>query len=253
MIKSTKLLKQNKISHGFFNKIGGKSSGIYKSLNCGPGSNDNKKKVEENLNIVKNKIGKKIKKIFLVHQTHSNKYIFIDRNFKQTKNKPKADAIITNQKKLPIAVLTADCAPILLHDNKTNIIAAVHAGWKGAFKGIISNVLNLMKKKGCVKKNITAVIGPCIAKKNYNVRENFKKKFLKKDRNNKIFFSTKNNIIYFDLANYVKSQLKLNKITNIDMKNIDTFNEKNNFFSARRAQKSKHEDYGRNISIIMIN
>ena len=253
MIKSKKLLNQKKITHGFFNKIGGKSSGIYGSLNCGPGSNDNKEKVKENLKIVKNKIGKKIKKIFLVHQIHSNKYVFIDKNLKLTKNRYKVDAIITNQKRLPIAILTADCAPILLHDNKKNMIAAIHAGWKGAFKGIVNNVIKFMIKKGCNRKDIIAAIGPCIAGNNYNVREDFKKKFLEKDKNNRIFFNTKNNIIYFNLANYVKSQLKINKITKIDMKNIDTFNKENNFFSARRALKLKHEDYGRNISIIMIN
>ena len=80
MITSKKLLKQKKISHGFFNKIGGKSSGIYKSLNCGLGSNDKKNKVEKNLKIVKDKISKKSKNIFLLHQIHSNKFIFI-KNF----------------------------------------------------------------------------------------------------------------------------------------------------------------------------
>ena len=133
------------------------------------------------------------------------------------------------------------------------MIAVIHAGWKGAFKGIIKNVINFMVKKGCKKKNIIAAIGPCICLNNYNVKANFKKEFLKKDRKNRNFFSNKKNMIYFDLPNYVKTQLKLNKITNIDMKNIDTFTKKNNFFSARQALRSKHDDYGRNISIIMIN
>ena len=110
-----------------------------------------------------------------------------------------------------------------------------------------------MLKKGCNKNNIIAALGPSISKANYNVKDDFKQKFLKKDKRNKVFFSNKKNIIYFDLPNYVKSQLKLNKISNIDMKNIDTFVKKNNFFSARRSLISKHDDYGRNISIIMIN
>ena len=252
MITSIKLSKQKKISHGFFNRNGGKSTGIYKSLNCGPGSNDKKKRIKENLKIVKNKISKDSKNIFLLHQVHSNKFVFIDKNFK-FKKKIKADAIITNQAKIPIAVLTADCVPILLSDNKKNMIAAIHAGWKGALKGIISNVINFMYKKGCKKKNIFAAVGPCIGQINYNVKNDFKKKFLKKDKKNKIFFSYKKNMIYFNLPNYVKSQLKLNKISNIDMKNIDTFDKKNYFFSARRALRSNHDDYGRNISIIMIN
>ena len=110
-----------------------------------------------------------------------------------------------------------------------------------------------MIKKGCKQSNIIAAIGPCINKYSYNVKQDFKNLFLKKNRNNKVFFSNKKNKIYFDLPNYVKNQLKMNKILNIEMKNVDTFIKKNNFFSARQAIKSGHDDYGRNISIIMIN
>ena len=253
MITSKKLLKQKIITHGFFNRNGGKSNGIYKSLNCGLGSKDKISKIKENLKIVKKKFGNASKDIYLLNQIHSNKFIFIDKKFKFSKKRIKADAIITDQAKLPIAILTADCAPILLFDSKKKIIAAIHAGWKGAFRGIIKNVIDFMIKKGCKRKNIIAAIGPSISLASYNVKENFKNKFLKKDIKSKAFFSYKKDTIYFDLPNYVKTQLKLNKITNIDMKNIDTFIKKNNFFSARRALRSKHDDYGRNISIIMIN
>ena len=87
MFLSSKLLKEKKISHGFFNRNGGTSNGIYRSLNCGPGSKDKKNKIKKNLNIVQNKIGKKAKNIFLIHQIHSNKFIFIDKNFKFYKKK----------------------------------------------------------------------------------------------------------------------------------------------------------------------
>ena len=253
MITSRKLSKQKKISHGFFNRKGGKSNGIYKSLNCGPGSNDNQNKVKKNLKIVKNKISKKSKEIFLLHQSHTNKFIFIGKKFKFLKKKIIADAVITNQIRTPIAVLTADCVPLLLYDHNKNIIAAIHAGWKGAFKNIIKKVIDFMIKKGCKKKSIIAAIGPCIQQKNYNVGEDFKKKFIKKSVNNKNFFKYKKEKIYFDLPNFVKSQLISNKITNIDFIKIDTFDKKNNFFSARRSLSLKHDDYGRNISIIMIN
>ena len=253
MITSKKLSKQKQIAHGFFNRNGGNSNGIYHSLNCGLGSKDKKSKVKKNLKIVKNKISQKSKKIFLVNQTHSNKFIFIGKNFKFEKKRVKADAIITNQKKLPIAVLTADCVPVLLYDNKKKIISAIHAGWKGAFKEIIKKVINFMIKKGCKTENIIAAIGPCIKQKSYNVREDFKKKFTKKDKDNKIFFKRKKGMIYFDLSSFVRFQLKSNNIRKIDTINIDTFNGKNNFFSARRSLKLKHNDYGRNISIIMIN
>ncbi len=253
MITSKKLLKHKKINHGFFNKDGGKSSGIYKSLNCGIGSNDKRNIVNKNLKIVQNSIGKKAKKIFLVNQIHSDKFVFIDKNFKFSKKKIKADAIITNLKHLPIAVLTADCVPLLLHDNKKNIVAAIHAGWKGAFKGIIYKVINFMLKKGCKKNDITVAIGPCIKQKSYNVKNDLKNKFLKKNKKNKVFFRKRQNLILFDLSNFIKSQLKSYQISDIDMINVDTFEKKNNFFSARRAIKLKHDDYGRNISIIMIN
>jgi len=252
LIVSKKLSKLKGISHGFFNNKGGCSKGIYRSLNCGPGSNDDKKKINKNLEIVKNKINKNSKNIFLLNQVHSNKFVFIDKYSKYQK-KERADAIITDIPKLPIAILTADCAPILIYDKKKKMIGAIHAGWKGAYKGIISKVINFMIKKGCEKKNMLAVIGPCIAQKSYNVREDFRTKFLKKDKRNKVFFKKRKNLICFDLSKYIKSELKLVKITNLDTINIDTFPKKNNFFSARRSLHLNHDDYGRNISLIMIN
>ena len=252
MITSKKLNKLNGISHGFFNRCGGKSKGIYKSLNCGPGSNDKRINIYENLKIVKRKINKNCKNIILLNQIHSNKFIFINKNYKK-KRKFKADAIITNQKKLPIGVLTADCVPILICDKKKNIIAAIHAGWKGAYKNILIRVVKFMLKKDCHIKDIHVAIGPCISQKNYNVKEDFFKKFIKKDKKNTKFFKKRKNLLYFDLPGYIKSQLKIMKISNIDHINIDTFEYKNNYFSARRSIRLKHDDYGRNISIIMIN
>ena len=252
MIKSKKLLKIKNIKHGFFNKTGGKSKNIYKSLNCGPGSNDDSSNVRKNLRIATKRISKTAKNIFLLHQIHSNKFIFIDK--KNTfKSKPKADAVITNQKNFPIGVLTADCVPILICDERKNFIAAIHAGWKGAYKNIINKVIKFMIKKGSDPANITAAIGPAISVSNYEVKEDFKKKFIKKDKRNNNFFKRKNKKLYFNLPNYVKSCLLENKIKNIETINIDTFNINNNFFSARRALKLKHDDYGRNISIIMLN
>ena len=253
MIRSKKLKKLKEISHGFFNRNGGKSKGIYKSLNCGLGSNDKKINIQKNLKIAKNKISKNSKNILLVNQTHSQKYIYINNSNKIKSKRVKADAIITNQKKLPIAILTADCVPILIYDDTSKIIAAIHAGWKGAYKGIIDNVIRFMIKKGSKIRNIHAAIGPSISQRNYNVKKDFLKRFLKKNKKNKVFFKKRKNLIYFNLPKYVKSQLISNKISNIDHINIDTYNYKNNFFSARRSLRLNHDDYGRNISIIMIN
>ncbi len=252
MIKSKKLSKIKNLKHGFFNSKGGISKNIYKSLNCGPGSRDKPNYVKKNLEIVRKKIKRSARDIFLLNQIHSNKFIYIDEKY-QFKSKPKVDAVITNQKNLPIAVLTADCVPILICDHRKKIIAAVHAGWKGAYKGIVDKVIKFMLKKGSKPQNITAVIGPSISIDNYEVQNDFKNKFLKRNKRNKKFFKIKREKLYFDLSNYVKSVLLKNKIKKIEKIKIDTFNFSNKFFSARRALSLKHADYGRNISIIMLN
>ncbi len=252
MFKSNKLSKIKIIQHGFFNKIGGKSTGIYKSLNCGIGSKDKKDNVKKNLEIVRKKIGNNSKKIFLLHQFHSNKIIYLNNRKLLNRTRPKADAIITDQTKIPIGILTADCAPILLCDKKRKMIAAIHAGWKGVYKDILDRVIRFMINKGCKHCNITAAIGPCISVKNYEVKNDFQKKFLKKNKQNQKFFKKKNSKIYFDLTKYIYFKLKNNKIKFIDSLNIDTYDNKNNFYSSRRAMKLNENDYGRNISIIMI-
>ena len=252
MIKSKNLKRIKDIKHGFFNSVGGTSKSIYKSLNCGPGSKDSPSTIKKNLNIAKNLICKSAKDIILLNQVHSNKFIFIDEKY-NNKTKPRADAIITSQKNLPIAVLTADCVPILICDDKKKIIAVIHAGWRGAYKGIIDNVIRFMLKKGCKSKNIVASIGPSISQKNYEVKEDLKIKFVRKNKKNLKFFKITNNKLYFNLTDYIYSSLLQNKIRNIEMIKIDTFDIKNKFFSARRALSLNHADYGRNISIIMLN
>ena len=131
MIKSKKLSRFRNIKHAFFNKLGGKSSGIYKSLNCGLGSSDNKKDVSKNLRIVEKKIKSNSNKIILLDQIHSSKYYYIDKKSKYNNKRFEGDALITNKPNTPIGVLTADCAPILLFDKKNKIVAVIHAGWKG--------------------------------------------------------------------------------------------------------------------------
>ncbi|MDB9937162.1 peptidoglycan editing factor PgeF [Candidatus Pelagibacter sp.] len=252
MIKSKKLSRFKNIEHAFFNRLGGKSTGIFKSLNCGPGSSDNKKNILKNLETVGNKINSKSKKIFLLNQVHSSKLYYIGKD-SNINNKFEGDALVTDKKNIPIAVLTADCAPILIYDKNKKMIAAIHAGWKGAYKDIVKKVIKFMIKKGCSSKNITAAIGPCIAIHNYQVREDFIKKFIKKDKKNFVFFKKSKDKNYFNLSKYINFQLKTLNIKKIDIINKDTFNAKNNFFSARRSISRNENDYGRNISIIMIN
>ena len=252
-MKSKKLSKFQEIKHGFFNKQGGKSEGIYKSLNCGIGSSDTKKNVRNNLKIVCKKINCSSRKLILLNQIHSNKFYFIDKNFEFNKKKLKGDALITNVKNIAIGVLTADCVPILIYDKNLKIISVIHAGWKGAYIGIIRKVIKFLIKNGSNAKDLIAVIGPSISQKNYEIQKDFKDKFLKKDKQNKIFFKLIKNKTYFSLNKCIYFELKKLGVNNLEIINKDTFDSKNNFFSARRSIHNKENDYGRNISIIMIN
>ena len=145
MFFSNKLKKFNNINHCFFSKNGGVSQGIYKSLNCGLGSNDRKKNVLENLDIVSEKIGLDAENLFIMNQTHSNKVVVINEENKHIQ-KINSDALVTSQKNIAISVLTADCVPILIYDEVNQIIGSIHAGWKGALSGIIENTLDQIIK-----------------------------------------------------------------------------------------------------------
>ena len=249
MIKSQKLRKFKNIKHGFFNSVGGVSSGLYKSLNCGMGSKDKKINIINNLKIVCKKISVKQNKLVLLRQIHSNKTYYLKRI---PKKKLVGDGLITNSKNVAVGILTADCAPTLFYDHKRNIIGAAHAGWKGAYKKITKKMINYFKKEGSKVNDLYAIIGPCISQSNYEIKEDFRKKFLNQSQANKRHFKEANNKIYFDLKGYIFQQLKSIGVKNIEIIKKDTFSPKNKFFSARRSLKNKIDDYGRNISIIMI-
>ena len=249
MIFSKLLNKTNIVNHGFFNKKNGFSKGLYKSLNCGIGSFDNKKNIKKNLDYVKKKIFSKKNNIALLYQVHSSKFFYIK---KFPKKKLVGDGLITNIKNLPLGILTADCAPILILDIRKKVIAAIHVGWKGAYKNIVIKILKRLIKLGSQKKDIMAVIGPCIGQKNYEVGKEFKARFIKKNKKNLIFFKLKKRKNYFDLSKFILNELISFGILKIDVINKDTFNNKNNFFSARRSLKRNEPDYGRNISVIML-
>ena len=249
MIKSKLISKYRNISHGFFNKLGGYSDGIYKSLNCGTGSKDKKKNINQNLQKVCKKINCTKNKLILLNQIHSNKVFSIG---KIPKKRPIGDALITSKNKFALGILTADCAPIFIYDPNMKIIAAIHSGWKGAYKKIVYKTINELKKKGSNIHDLIAVIGPCISKNNYEVKKDFVKKFINQNKKNKNFFYFNKNKIYFNLNEYIKNQLKDIGVKNIEIINKDTYLRKNNFFSYRRSIKNKYYDYGRNISVIMI-
>ena len=176
MFYSKKFKKFKNINHCFFSRKGGFSKGIYRSLNCGQGSKDNKKNVNKNLSLILKKMKINEKRLSLMHQTHSNKVIVISKKNKNSK-KFNSDAIITKMKGCALGVVTADCVPIILYDIKNQIIGCVHAGWKGASSGIIENTIKKFKKLNSNNK-IFASVGPCIGKKSYEVDINFYKKFI---------------------------------------------------------------------------
>jgi YfiH family protein len=189
MFYSKKLKKIKKINHCFFSRKNGFSKGIYKSLNCGKGSMDNKNNINKNLNFVSKKMKVVRTKLILMHQTHSNKVVEIKRY--NCRKKINADAMITKMNNIAIGVLTADCVPIIIYDLRNEIIGCIHAGWKGAFLGIIDNTIKKFKKLNSNNK-IVACVGPCIGKKSYEVDLRFYKKFIAKSYKNKKYFSKKN-------------------------------------------------------------
>ena len=150
-------------------------------------------------------------------------------------------------------MLTADCAPLIIYDPKKIVISVIHAGWKGAYKGIVQKVVNYLVKKGSKKKDLVSVIGPSISVSSYEVKNDFYKKFLKQSKKNKVFFKLIRKRMFFDLKKYITNQLLRLGIKKIEVINKDTFKLKNTYFSARRSLIKKENDYGRNISIIMIN
>jgi YfiH family protein len=249
MFYSKKLNTFNNITHCFFSKNGGVSDEIYNSLNCGLGSDDKKVNVLKNLDIVSKKIGFNSKNLYTMNQTHGNKVVVINDSNKHIQ-RINADALVTNQKNIAISVLTADCVPILVYDEVNKIIGSIHAGWRGAFDGIIENTFNEIIKINRSGK-INVVIGPCIGVNNYEVGQEFYDKFVEKfKKNEKFFISTRKSKFLFNLRKYVNSKfekLKINCLENID---LDTFSENENFFSFRRSTQKSEKDYGRCISVI---
>ena len=249
MFYSKKLKKLSKIKHCFFSRKNGFSKGFYRGLNCGRGSNDNKKNVNRNLSFVAKRMNIKVNKLILMHQTHSSKVIEIKK--KNLKKTIFADAMITDMKDIALGVVTADCVPIIIYDIKNEIIGCIHAGWKGALSGIIKNTVSKIKTLNS-KSNIVASIGPCIGEKSYEVDLLFYKRFINKSDKNKKYFSKKNkNKKLFNIRKFVADKLTELKVK-IDHVIHDTFREKTNFFSYRRSFKLKQNDYGRCISTVRL-
>ena len=140
MFYSKRFKRFHNIKHCFFSRKGGYSKGIYKSLNCGKGSFYKKKNIYKNLFFVSKKMGISLVNLSLMHQTHSNKVMIIDKHNKNLK-RFNSDALLTKLRGVSLGVVTADCVPIILYDANSQTIGCIHAGWKGALCGIIENTI----------------------------------------------------------------------------------------------------------------
>ena len=247
MFYSKKIKKIRKVKHCFFSRKNGYSKSVYSSLNCGRGSKDNIKNVYKNLSFVAKRMGVKKDKLILMHQTHSNKVVEITTN--NYRKKIKADSIVTKMKNIALGVVTADCVPIILYDTENEIIGCIHAGWRGAYLDIIRNTITKIKQINSNNK-IYACVGPCLAKKNYEVDYDFYKKFIRKASRNRRYFSQKNSSKkLFNLRKFVTDKLQELKVK-VDQIDKDTFAQESNFFSYRRSNKLQQKDYGRCISVV---
>ena len=252
MFFSKKLQKFENIKHCFFSRKNGVSKGLYKSLNCGSGSNDIKKNVIKNLEIVSKQMNCKKEFLITLNQIHSGKVIYFEDK-KKVQNKLYGDAIITKVKNIGIGILAADCAPILFYDPYKKIIGCAHAGWKGALNGIIRNTIEKFTELNSNVDNLIAVVGPCISKKNYKVKTDFLEKFIQKNKNNKVFFNKISEEHYeFDLRGFVNKEIFNSNVKNIENIEMDTFSETDFFYSYRRSRINGEKDYGRCISVILM-
>ena len=253
-IISKKLSYHKNIKHGFFTRNGGFSNKDFHSLNCSLSSGDNLLNVNKNREIVCRYFNKNIRYLKTVQQIHSNKVVVIsDTN--HINSVKKADSIITKIPNIILGILTADCAPILLFDYKSKIIAAIHVGWKGAKSKIISSTINEMCKIGGKRSSILAAIGPCIGKNSYEVGEDLYEDFKNINLNYiKYFSSFKINKFLFNLPELILSQLVEEKINikNISKCTNDTYTDEKKFFSHRRNIKTNSKSTGRMISAISI-
>jgi len=252
MFFSKKLQKFKNIKHCFFSRKNGFSKGDYESLNCGLGSSDKKENVLKNLEFVSKNIGCKKEFLVTLNQKHTNEVVCF-RSEADIKNKLVGDAIVSKVKNIGIGILTADCASIFFYDPRNKIIGCSHAGWKGALNGIIKNTVQKFNELNSNNKDLIAIVGPCINKKNYKVKKDFFNEFINKNRENEIFFEKTNNENYtFDLRGYINSEILNLNIKNIENIEKDTFSEKDFFYSYRRSILNKEKDYGRCISVILM-
>lgn len=241
------------IRHGFMTRAGGVSEGIYDSLNCGLGSDDEQARVLENRRRVLQMTGIPAKILLTAYQVHSPYVLVVEEEWRDGP-RPKVDALVTTRRNIAIAASSADCVPILFADPEARVVAAAHAGWRGAVGGVLQATVKQMCALGARPERIRAGIGPCIGPASYEVGPEFPAPFLAQSPANARFFRPAQRAGHhkFDLESYVAAELAAMKLGAIDVAHRDTCAEAETFFSYRRSVQRKEPDYGRHVSVIAL-
>jgi len=251
LILRARNLTNPQIAHGFFGRKAGVSQGVYASLNCGPGSGDDRAAVVENRRRALAELG--AERLCTVYQIHSAETVTVTKPW-EIDGSPQADASVTKLPGVALGVLTADCAPVLMADAQAGVIGAAHAGWKGALGGITDSTIAAMERLGASRARITAAIGPCIGRQSYEVDASFRDGFLRSDSANAAFFvpGDREAFFRFDLESYVAMRLKSAGLRSIERLGSDTYAREDDFYSFRRATHRGETDYGRELSAIAL-
>ena len=226
-IKYLSYVDNDKILAGVTTRIGGVSTGAHSSLNMGTNTKDSISNVFTNRNRFLESFQGEYN-LFTLKQTHSDIIVDLDT----TKSSDlEGDGFITTQKNMMIAVTVADCGNIIVTNDDFSVAGVFHAGWKGLENRIVSKGIKLIKEKIETQnssKNLIAFVGPMITGKNYEVGNEFFDKFDKK------FIKTVNNQHFLHTEDVLYDSLRKDGVIDIRKSNLDTFADKENFFSYRR-------------------
>ncbi|GLK79238.1 peptidoglycan editing factor PgeF [Methylopila turkensis] len=252
-VQSEALGRLNGVRHAFFTRQGGVSSGLLASLNGGLGAEDDPANVHENRARMASALGLTPGTLALPWQVHSADVAVATAPWSR-EEAPRVDAVVTATPGLAAAVTVADCGPILFADAEAGVVAAAHAGWQGAFKGVAEATLATMETLGARRERVTAVLGPCIRQASYEVGPEFTARFVAADEDNARFFepSGKPGHALFDLAAYIVARLRAAGVGTVDDVGLDTYADEQRFFSYRRATHRGEADYGRLVAAIAL-
>ena len=244
-------LSEPGIRHGFFCRTGGVSDGIYRSLNAGRGSRDDGAAVDENRRRIAGHFGLEPDRLVSMHQVHSADALVIDA---PPPERPRVDALVTDRPGLALGVLHADCAPVLFADPAARVVGAAHAGWRGATSGILEATLAAMAGLGAAPERTRAVIGPTIARSSYEVGPDFPDPILAAHPDAAACFEPAPRPTHhlFDLPGYIAMRLAKAGVGSVEDLALDTYAHETRFFSYRRATHRGEPDYGRLVSVILL-